>query len=90
MRCSGRVRRAENLSKARPHVLIMPDGVGLSVFQSQCAQPEIGSRGATHEEEEVSGLGVIHPRDTLEENLLLCGFVLQEGAAARSTFRNLR
>ena len=32
------------------HVLIVPDGVGLSVFRSQCAQPEIGSRGATHKE----------------------------------------
>ena len=60
--------RAENLSKARPHVLIMPDGV-LSVFRSHCAQPEVGSRGATHEEEEVSSLGIIRPRDALEEKL---------------------
>ena len=56
----------------------MPDGVGLCDFRSQCAQPEVGSRGATHKEKEVSSLGIIHPRDALEENLLLCGFVLQE------------
>ena len=56
--CAQQQRRSacENLS----HVLIVPSGVGLSVFRSQCTQPEIGSGGATHKEEEVSCLGIIH------------------------------
>ena len=65
--------RAENLTKARPHVLVVASGMGLNVFRSHSTQPKVGSGGATHEEEEVRSLGIIHPRDALEETLLFCG-----------------
>ena len=77
MRSSKGVWRAENLTKARPHVLVVASGVGLNVFRSQSTQPKAGSGGATHEEEEV------RPRDALEENLLFCGFCSQ-GSAGRT------
>ena len=79
MRSSRCVRRAENLTKARPHVLTVASAVGLSVIRSQSTQQKVGSGGATHEEEKVSCLGIVHPRDELEENLLLFAGLAQPG-----------
>ena len=62
---------AQNLAEARPDILVMSSGKVFCVFWSDCTQPEVCPGGATHGQEEKRKLGVIDPRDTLEEHLLL-------------------
>ena len=56
----------------------MSSGKIFCVFWSDCTQPEVCPGGATHGQEEKRRLGVVDPRDTLEEHLLLPRLVRQK------------
>ena len=56
----------------------MSSGKIFCVFWSDCTQPEVCPGGATHGQEEKRRLGVVDPRDTLEEHLLLLRLVRQK------------
>ena len=72
MRSSRGVRRAKNLTKARPHVLVVVSGVGLSGSQKLAlVAPHVRRR-------KLDAWGSFHPRYALEENMLLFRVVLHD------------
>ena len=63
---------------ALPRSCIVPHCEGFCQVRPNCSQPEVGSRGTAHEQQQPTGLEVFHKNDALEKRLMFSGFLGQK------------